>query len=154
LRALGAKFVRFRRGFAVSVTLDAARFLEVAPELFAQAPLRCVALDEVVPVLDALLESEWLLRLPELSLAENEIGDERMARVASAPKLQHLRELEAYDCALTDAGAAAIARGLPSLRWLDVSSNQYFTGVVIGPDGVAALARRALGCLRLGGNPV
>ena len=90
---------KFHRGFIGEVTLPLDRFLDVAPTLFAAAPIQHLN-----------------LTLPRTRLAE----------LLRSPHLGRLTSLALEDLGLTDEDARAIARaeGMRALRWLALGGNK------------------------------
>ena len=166
IRPLGGLVVscEYRRGLVEIVSLEEARFLEVAPELFRLAPVRRVRLLEAGPRFADLIRSPLLARVRELDLCSNYLGNgganllsrcEHLARLAvldlgfnnvsdrgvralvDSPNLRGLRALRLNDNNLAGAAAAralAASPYLTNLRALDLSGNE------ISGAGMSALA--------------
>ncbi len=116
---------QFLRGFTDVVTLDAARFLTVAPELYRRAPVLHLDLTGVKPVAAQLFQSAHLDRIQSLYLLRNGLGDAEVAALAASPHLANLRWL---DLSLNKIGAAglealAASRNLPRLGYVGFSTN-------------------------------
>lgn len=116
---------QFLRGFTDVVTLDAARFLTTAPELYRHAPVLHLDLTGVKPVAAELFQSPHLARIESLSLLRNGLGDAEVAALAASPHLANLRWL---DLGLNKIGAAglealAASRNLPRLGYVGFSTN-------------------------------
>ncbi|MFO0929279.1 MAG: TIGR02996 domain-containing protein [Gemmataceae bacterium] len=94
------------------------------------------------------------VRLRELTLWGNRLGDEGVGRLAVSDVLRELRKLDLRGNEVGDGGAVALARSqrLASLQELNLADNR------IGPLGALALARSAwadqLTSLTLWGNPI
>jgi hypothetical protein len=138
--------LEFHRGFVEHVAMRAARFLEIADELFALAPIRHLTLtytrgpDHTDGALfEKLLASPHLARIRSLELpgrvidndytALNRLTDGDLARIAASPRLAALGYLAFVDQpALSPAGLATIpaSRRLPALRVLRHELYRYF----------------------------
>jgi uncharacterized protein (TIGR02996 family) len=113
------------RGFAESVRLDAAAFLDLAPRLYRLAPILQLTLSGVAPVAGQLFGSPHLRQIRTLSLLRNELGDAEMELIAASP---HLAELRWLDLSLNQIGAAGVealaaSPNLPRLEWLGLRTN-------------------------------
>jgi len=88
---------RFYRGFVERVSVRAARFLEIAEELFSLAPIRHLSLIGIPQVVEALAASPHLARMRSLVLAENRgedaLTDEVLARLLASPHLGNVTHL-------------------------------------------------------------
>jgi hypothetical protein len=116
---------QFLRGFTDVVTLDAARFLTVAPDLYRRAPVLHLDLTGVKPVAAELFQSPHLERIQSLNLLRNGLSDVEIAALAASPHLANLRWL---DLSLNKIGAAgldalAASRNLPRLGYVGLSTN-------------------------------
>ncbi len=101
---------RYRRGLIAQVTLTGERFLEVAPELFALAPIQ--HLDLQAPLaLDAFLASPYASKLSSLAIESQYagVGDREAIVVAGARQLRGLRWLSLYANKIGEAGVEALA---------------------------------------------
>jgi len=136
----------FFRGFVEHVAMRASRFLELADELFALAPIRhltltyCKGLDHTdTGLLDALLASPHLDRIRSLQLPGrvtnnphtrlNVLTDDDLARIAASPRVGTLGYLAFCDQAeLTVRGfdALAASRALLALRIVRHDLYRYF----------------------------
>jgi hypothetical protein len=116
---------QFLRGFTDVVTLDAARFLTVAPELYRRAPVLHLDLTGVRPVAAELFQSPHLERIQSLNLLRNGLGDAEVAALAASPHLANLRWLELSNNKIGAAGFEALAAStnLPRLGYLGFSTN-------------------------------
>lgn len=86
----------FYRGFVERVSVRAARFLEIADELFSLAPIRHLVLIGVPQVVEALAASPHLARMRSLALSHREgdaLTDEVLARLLSSPHLGNVTHL-------------------------------------------------------------
>ena len=117
----------FHRGFVTLVTLPARRFLEVAPRLFALAPIRHLDLTGAAEVAGELFAS---------------------------PHLARIRSLGLDGCGWQDGHMNALADSacLPALRWLSLANNRLGLD---GAEVLAAseLGKRLI-YVGLHGNPV
>jgi uncharacterized protein (TIGR02996 family) len=141
----------FFRGFVEHVAMRAARFLELADELFALAPIRHLTLTYAkgpdhsdTALLDALLASPHLARIRSLRLPGRVLGnpytelnrltDEDLARFGTSRQLGALGYLGFVDQpALTIGGLDGLGRALPTLRVLRHELYRY--GRVAGDYG-------------------
>jgi hypothetical protein len=116
---------QFLRGFPEVVTLDAARFLTVAPELYRRAPVLHLDLTGVKPVATELFQSPHLDRIRSLSLLHNGIGDAELAALAASPHLGNLAWLQLSNNKIGAAGLEALAasRNLPRLGYVGFATN-------------------------------
>jgi uncharacterized protein (TIGR02996 family) len=134
------------RGFVEHVAMRATRFLELADELFALAPIRhltltyCKGRDHAdAGILHALLSSPHLARIRSLRLPGrvidnrytelNRLSDDDLVRIGAAPHLAGLGYLAFEDQELlTIRGfdALAASRGLPALRVVHHDLYRYF----------------------------
>ncbi len=123
---LGAREVRFRRGFAEEIVIDAGKFLSTALQLYNVAPIRHVRFTRAKGHVAALAGSAHLARLRSIGLADNGLADD-------------------------DAGALAGSHQLAKLVWLDLARNHITNA---GVDLLAASpALRDVKYLALNGNP-
>jgi uncharacterized protein (TIGR02996 family) len=153
LRALGAPFDLFRRGFPEAVTMSASDFARHAGELFDIAPIRQLKLyspdDSDAPVLAAF---PHMRNLTMLDLGNNNIGSAGISDLATSPHLKNLTTLNLGYNPIGDASARALAESphMAKLTTLDLSNNH------IGDDGALALAASPhlakLTTLNLNGN--
>jgi hypothetical protein len=116
----------FRRGFVERVTVDARAFMARGDELFAHAPVRLVALENVQAVdLDRLFANPLLERLGGLDLSKQKIGDAGAKALARSPRLGQLRWLGLHSCAIGLEGAEALCAStlLPNLLHVEFGGN-------------------------------
>jgi uncharacterized protein (TIGR02996 family) len=136
-----AKKPIFRRGFLHAITLPAFRFVEVADELFAAAPLlRAVIFPLPLDETEALLKCTHFARLTSADLSQfckcNFCGIDRQIReVFTSDAVANLTYLRTSGNRLALEAAQEIAgtTALPQLRELDLSRNQ------LGNAGARAL---------------
>lgn len=116
---------QFLRGFTDVVTLDAARLLSVAPELYRRAPVLHLNLTGVQLVAAELFQSPHLARIQSLNLRRNALGDAEVAALAASPHLANLRWLELGINQIGAAGLEALAasRNLPRLGYVGLATN-------------------------------
>ncbi|MCE9580581.1 MAG: TIGR02996 domain-containing protein [Deltaproteobacteria bacterium] len=116
----------FYRGFVEHIEIDAATFLEKAPELYALAPIRRLTLREPAPVLPQLCNSPHLDRIVSLELQaiRQRFDDEGLRQIYSSPHMQRLVYLGLDGNRVTEAGVEALAASgaLPNLRELELRS--------------------------------
>lgn len=115
----------FRRGFVEYVVCDAARFLAHGEALHARAPVLDVVLRSPHRVAAALFASPLLRGLRSLSLANDALDDDDVARLVASPHLADLRWLDLSGNQITTRGmeALAAAETLPALQWLGLAHN-------------------------------
>jgi len=115
----------FLRGFVELVELDAARFLQTAPELYRRAPILHLDLTGVKPVAAKLFASPYLARIESLGLVRNDLGDAEVARLAASPYLGRLAWLDLGVNAIGAAGLDALAASdrLPRLGYVSLLAN-------------------------------
>ena len=115
----------FVRGFVEMITIDAARFLATAAELYGLAPILHLDLTNVKPVAAQLFASPHLARIQSLQLRQNALGDAEAVLLASSPQLGALRRLGLSNNAIGAAGIDALAASarLPRLGYLDFRWN-------------------------------
>lgn len=113
------------RGFPEGVTLDAARFLALAPALFARAPVLHAALRSAAGEVGRLADSPWLARLCSLDLRNNGLGDDDVATLAASPHAASLRWLDLSFNRVGARGLDALAASphLAGLQWLGFALN-------------------------------
>lgn len=116
---------QFLRGFVEVVTLDAARFLAGAGELYRRAPVLHLNLAGAKPVAAALFGSPHLARIVSLKLAGNALDDADAAALAASPHLGSLEWLDLGRNRIGAAGLEAIAAShrLPRLGYLGFAGN-------------------------------
>jgi uncharacterized protein (TIGR02996 family) len=116
---------QYLRGFTDVVTLDAARFLASAADLYRRAPVLHLNLTGVQPVAAALFQSPHLARIQSLRLLRNGLGDAEVAALAASPHLANLRWLDLSNNKIGAAGLESLAasRGLPRLGYLGFATN-------------------------------
>ncbi len=110
---------KFHRGLIGEVTLPLDRFLEVAPALFAAAPIQHVDLTKPRTRWAELLRSPHLARLSSLGLARLDLTDDDARTLAGAEALRTLRWLSLSQNHIGRAGVEALAAS-PWLAELDV----------------------------------
>jgi uncharacterized protein (TIGR02996 family) len=129
----------FRRGFIVSLWIDAADFVTHATDLFRRVPFTGVSLRRIAPWAARLAECPWLTGLDSLEFRESyvdpldpagaralaqsphfrrlrmlylisqNIGDAGLRELMAAPWTAGLTHLVLYDCGLSDEGAVTLA---------------------------------------------
>lgn len=174
-RGVAERF-KLRRGFVDEVWASGPAFARGARGLLEKEPVRLVNLtgvqtSHIKKLLDDgvigkliglrvsgdeidlsdLAASEQLRSLRRLNLSLSEIGDEGLEKLLGGGNLQ-VESLTLNECAITDAGAVALA-GSEAMRHLEklfISRNE------IGDEGAAALARSPhigeMAVISLGGN--
>jgi uncharacterized protein (TIGR02996 family) len=110
---------KFHRGLIGEVTLPLDRFLDVAPTLFAAAPIQHVNLTRPRTRLAELLRSSHIAHLSSLALANLELGDDDAKAIARADALRALHYLSLAHNKIGEAGVEALAAS-PFLAQLDV----------------------------------
>jgi uncharacterized protein (TIGR02996 family) len=141
---------KFHRGLIGQVTLPLDRFLEVAPALFAAAPIQHVNLTGPRTRWLELLRSPHLARLSSLALEKLDLDDSDARTIAGAEALRTLRYLSLSKNRIGRDGVEALAASpwLARLDVLDLSNNPC--NPVPRPSGrdldgrVTAVARPAL----------
>ncbi|HST83774.1 MAG TPA: TIGR02996 domain-containing protein, partial [Kineosporiaceae bacterium] len=115
----------FHRGLIGEVTLPADRFLEVAPALFAAAPIQHLNLTAPTTQLTRLLSAPYLDRLVSLGLDGWGLDDDDARALADAAGLRHLSWLGLGRNGIGQAGVDALAASpwLADLDVLDLSLN-------------------------------
>jgi uncharacterized protein (TIGR02996 family) len=115
----------FHRGLIGEVTLPLDRFLDVAPALFAAAPIQHVNLTRPRTRWLELLRSPHLARLSSLALEKLDLDDGDAKAIASAEALRTLRYLSLASNRIGPAGVEALAASpwLARLDVLDLSNN-------------------------------
>jgi len=115
----------FCRGLIGEVALPLDRFLDVAPALFAAAPIQHLNLTEPRTRWLEMLRSPHLARLASLSLQRMGFGDEDAKVIARAEGLRTLHWLSLARNQLGEAGVEALAASpwLARLDVLDLSNN-------------------------------
>ncbi len=115
----------FRRGFVEYVVSDAARFLEHGEAIRARALLLDLVLRGPHRVAAALFASPLLRGLRSLSLANDALDDDDVARLVASPHLAELRWLDLSGNQISARGmeALAAAESLPALQWLGLAHN-------------------------------
>ncbi len=115
----------FGRGFVDKVTLNGAKFLDVADRLFAGAPIRRVRLLMVKPAIEALCASPHLGRIAELDLHSAALGAQRTVLLAASPHLGGIREMNLGNNSVRPSGLAALGEAdLGSLTGIDLNLNE------------------------------
>ncbi|MGL6072590.1 MAG: TIGR02996 domain-containing protein [Fimbriiglobus sp.] len=130
----------FRRGLLDSVSVEGKTFLKHSETLFARAPIRRVRIIDANKHLDRLIRSPALLRIRELDLCSNDLGNGGVLELLQSESLGHLAHLDLSFNHLTDAAVIGIARAecCPQLRSLSLANNHGITSV-----GLTALAGSA-----------
>lgn len=118
LAELGARDVRFERGFPEQVTISAADFLARGEELLLRAPITMVRLRDAAGQVARLATAPVLYRLAGLELAEQGVTDDDVAALAAAPGAARLRQLDLRGNRITDRGIEALAAS-PYLKQLE-----------------------------------
>lgn len=154
--------LEFHRGFVEHVAMRASRFLEIADELFALAPIRHLTLTyckgpehDNRRVLEAVLASPHLARIRSLQfpgrvLGNNEVElnhltDADLARIAASPYLAgltYLRFVDQPELSATGLGAITASGRLPALRVLRHELFRYARTAGDYGDHVSELAYR------------
>lgn len=116
---------RFDRGFVELVALPAQRFLSLAPQIFAQAPVRHLRLTEARASLRELAASPYLDAIRSLDLCENGLTDADVALLAASPHIANIRWLSLGYNEIGIDGAEALATSpyLRDLRYASLSGN-------------------------------
>lgn len=116
---------KFHRGFIGEVTLPLDRFLDVAPTLFAAAPIQHLNLTMPRTRWAELLRSPHLARLTSLLLQRLDLDDEDARAIASAEALRTLRWLSLARNRIGRPGVEALAASpwLAQLPVLDLFDN-------------------------------
>lgn len=116
---------KFHRGLIGQVTLPLDRFLDVAPALFALAPIQHVDLTAPRTRLAELLGSPHLDRLTSLGLEGQGLDDADAQTIAGAERLDKLRWLSLANNGIGRPGIEALAASpvLAHLDVLDLSNN-------------------------------
>ncbi len=115
----------YARGLLHDVTLGPTRFDQLWPELEARAPVQRLQLGAFdLGRLRRLLHGVGARRLRHLDLSRSRLGDEGASLLATSDALRGLQSLRLSDCGLSAAGATALATStLRSLRRLDLCGN-------------------------------
>ena len=115
----------FHRGLVGEVTLALDRYLDIAPDLYAVAPIQHVNLTAPATRLASLFGSPHVERLVSISLAGLRLGDDGARLIAAADGPRTLRWLSLAHNGIGTAGveALAAARWLADLPTLDLSQN-------------------------------
>jgi uncharacterized protein (TIGR02996 family) len=137
LRELGVREVEFERGLPKEVTISGEDLLRNAEALFALAPIQVLRVFPTKPESALALANLTLpVRVRELDLSFNRLGDQGVEALACNPSLSHLTKLNLKECGFADVGARALAGStqLANLTALDLESNR------ITDDGALVLA--------------
>lgn len=127
-----AKFLRddakepvFIRGFVEHISIDARRFADVAPALYAATPILHLSLTGVGSFPE-ILGSALLARLVSLNLSMEHIGDAGIQWLASSPHVQRLRWLDLSSNRITEAGLETLCASehLKGLRYVNFTGNK------------------------------
>jgi len=137
--------LEYRRGLIAKVTLSGERFLAVAPELFAHAPIQHVDFEAPL-ALDKLLASPFLGKLGSLAiqLQYAAFGDREAIAVARTRQLAGLRWLSLYANGIGEAGVEALAASpyLEGCVYLGLVDNPCDpTPSVVDYDGTEGVSR-------------
>jgi uncharacterized protein (TIGR02996 family) len=126
VRALVGSETGFYSGFPEYVSLPAARFLELVPELYRRAPIRHLDLTDVKPIAAALFGSPHLARIASLSMLRSELGDAEVKLLAQSPYLRRLGWLDLSLNSIGEAGLEALAAStrLPRLGYVSLADNR------------------------------
>ncbi len=108
----------FHAGCIELVRVETARFLEVAPTLFAHAPIAHLDLLGAGD-LEPILNSPFLPHLRSLGVLAMAVGDAGAQQIAASPALSGLRWLQLSRAGLTEVGVRALAAS-PHLRNVQV----------------------------------
>jgi uncharacterized protein (TIGR02996 family) len=116
---------KFHRGLIGEVTLPLDRFFDVAPALFAAAPIQHLNLTRPRTRWAELLRSPHLAHLSSLALEDLDLGDEDARAIARADALRALHYLSLANNRIGPAGVEALAASpyLARLDVLDLSNN-------------------------------
>jgi uncharacterized protein (TIGR02996 family) len=116
---------KFHRGLIGEVTLSVDRFLDVAPALFAAAPIQHLNLTRPRTRWAELLRSPHLAHLSSLALEDLGLDDEDAKAIARADALRRLHYLALGNNRIGRAGVEALAASpfLARLDVLDLSNN-------------------------------
>jgi uncharacterized protein (TIGR02996 family) len=127
---------RFYRGFVEFVELPARRFLEIAPQLYALAPIRHVNLLGTRSQIGDLASSPLLEPLRSLSLQNWGLIDADIEVLAASPYLRNLRWLSLADNLLGMQGAEHLAQSpnFPSLQYVVFARNPVDPSEQYGND--------------------
>ncbi len=115
----------FGRGFVERISIDAARFLATAPQLYRTAPILHLDLANAKPHAAALFASPHLARIQTLSLHDNQLDDADIALLAKSPYLGAVRWLKLSSNAITSAGIESLAATdrLGALAYVNLDDN-------------------------------
>ena len=123
---LGARDVKFWRGFPDEITIDAETFLARGAALLARAPVTSLHVRAATrDHLRALVTSPLLARIARLDLDEQGVTDDELAALAASPHAARLRWLALRGNHITERGVEAIAASphLRGLEGVDLSGN-------------------------------
>lgn len=126
LTELGARDVKFDRGFPSEITIDVGDFLAHAPRLFERAPITSVHLRGGLAGRGAALARlPQLAKLTALDLLEQGVTDADLSALASSPYVSRLRSLNLAENRLTEAGIESLAAStrLPALEHVALDLN-------------------------------
>jgi uncharacterized protein (TIGR02996 family) len=126
----------FDRGFVELVELPVRRFLDIAPRLYALAPVRHLTLKGSRSDVEQLASSASLQPIRSLALQNWRLRDQDMRVLAASPYLKNLRWLSLEDNELGLAGAEALAasQNLPNLRFVVFTGNPVDPSEQFGTD--------------------
>lgn len=112
--------VTFGRGFAEGLRIDAARFLDRAQDIYAEAPILDLTLTDLAPVADAFFDSPFTARLRSLGFGDASMTAGCVERLAASPFLGKLVWLNLYAQPCGTAGFEHLARSrnLGALAWV------------------------------------
>lgn len=105
---------RFDRGFVSGATISTEVFLEKPGEILDLAPIVYISLNGVRDHLDELFSSPYLTRIRALSLSNNDLHDEDIARLTESPHLHQLWWLGLSFNQITMAGVKYLVEGWQS----------------------------------------
>lgn len=122
---LGVRAVRFRRGFADEISIDAARFLSSALQLYNIAPILHVRFLAAKGHVAALAGSAHLARLHSIGFAENGLTDDDARELAGSRQLGKLVWLDLTRNHITNAGVELLAASsaLRAVKYLALAGN-------------------------------
>ena len=126
----------FRRGLIDGVSLDTAQFLASGAALFDAAPIRRVRLLDIGDRMARVAQAPLLRHVRDLDLCANDLGDRGPTLLARSPHLGQLDTLGLGYTGLGDAGLRTLAESPAylSLRVLQINDNPH-----IGTAGLEAL---------------
>lgn len=127
-----------RRGLVAEVTLSGQRFLDVAAELFAAAPIQHVHLTGPLPV-DLVFASPYLERLTSLALPNlgDAFGDAGADALARSRHVSNLKWIDLTNDSITEAGAESLAASpyLAQVAFIGLKRNPADATPFVNEDG-------------------